>query len=98
MSNVKSATFDMEIPCKFFQGVRTCIPKISHAHAARRKAERSEGCVGCVVSVAVLAVLAVWAMRAVWAALCDCFGFGLCSDCFRLFRLFGFLEAFGPEV
>ena len=32
------------------------------------------------------------------AALCDCFGFGLCSGCFKLFGLFALLGAFGPEL
>ena len=48
--------------------------------------------------LAVRAVLAMCAMRAVWAAVCDCFGFGLCSACFGLFRLFGLLEALGAEI
>ena len=47
MSNVENATFDMEIPCQIVQGVRTCVQKSSHAHAARHRADNSEGCVGC---------------------------------------------------
>ena len=43
----------------------------------------------------VRAVWAVWAMRVLWAAVCDCFVFGLCSGCIGLFKLFGLLEVFG---
>ena len=64
-------------------------------------------CVGCgavlvvraVLAVfavfAVLPVWAVWAMQVLWAAVCDCFVFGLCSGCIGLFKLFGLLEVFG---
>ena len=48
--------------------------------------------------LAVRAVWAVWAVRAVWPAVCDCFGFGLCSGCFGLFGLFGLLGALGVEI
>ena len=35
-----------------------------------------------------------WLCRLLFAAaVCDCFGFGLCSGCFGLFRLLGALEA-----
>ena len=51
--------------------------------------------------LAVCAVLAVWAVLAVrvlWAAVCDCFGFGLCSGCFARFELFGLLGAIAAEI
>ena len=51
--------------------------------------------------LAVCAVLAVWAVLAVrvlWAAACDCFGFGLCSGCFVRFELFGLLGAIAGDI
>ena len=46
---------------------------------------------------AVLAVLAVLAVRAVWAAVCDCFGFGFSLGCSKLFGLFRLLWVLGAE-
>ena len=48
----------MEIPCQIFQGVRTCVRKISHVHAAKHREQSREqrglyrlcglcGCAGC---------------------------------------------------
>ena len=75
--------FDMEFPCQ---------TRLTWSSMSNISMSSMSNAFGMESPCQMLAVLAV---RAVWAAVCDCFGFGFSLGCFKLFGLFRLLGAVG---